>query len=559
MLSRSLLAQLHIESLAEEDNPRAVRRALQELPEKLDQMYDEAMHRIASQGRRKTQRAEQVLSWISYAERPLTIRELQHALATEAGDVEIDEEALPDEDLPVFVCGGLVTIDRESDIVRFVHYTADEYFKRIRGSRFPSAQVKIAMTCLTYLSFEGLTSSPVYPPLFKYGPPHSNDWQVQLHKYPLLQYAASFWGNHAHDTTENTLNLQILQFLQSASNVKLSSRTRRFHSSAASVYWDAELWHIETGLQLACHFRLDDIIRLLVSSGTADVNAGDGVCNPPLHIAANHGDVKAIEILIGAGADPNQRGCVGWTALHHAVLRGHANAAKILLPVTQLLSDPWGTVDAAQPLLYLATRYGRLEIAHLLVEANTDVNCMCNDGYEGKNRMTALQRAVIEHHVEIVDALLAAGADVNVPRLSYGYPYTPLMDAAAGGGLKIVESLLNAGAKVNDPVPGQALSAAAYYGHSEIVRRLLSAGEDPDGYISQQNHGRNSLKQADVGNYRGLKAVSSRVREGGTPLQNAMNQGHGEIVKLLLLANATSTMSIAQRKANWGVFRDFIY
>jgi len=151
---RFLLAKLHIECLAEENNKRAVRRALQNLPEEVDHMHDEVMRRIENQDRKKAQGAEKALSWISYAERPLTIRELQHALATESEDEEIDEDALPDENLPICVCAGLITVDLESDVVRSVHYTTGKYFRRIREIRFPTAQIKITKTCLTYLSSE---------------------------------------------------------------------------------------------------------------------------------------------------------------------------------------------------------------------------------------------------------------------------------------------------------------------------------------------------------------------------------------------------------------------
>ncbi len=147
---RFLLAKLHIECLAEENNKRAVRRALQNLPEEVDHMHDEVMRRIENQDRKKAQGAEKALSWISYAERPLTIRELQHALATESED----EDALPDENLPICVCAGLITVDLESDVVRSVHYTTGKYFRRIREIRFPTAQIKITKTCLTYLSSE---------------------------------------------------------------------------------------------------------------------------------------------------------------------------------------------------------------------------------------------------------------------------------------------------------------------------------------------------------------------------------------------------------------------
>jgi hypothetical protein len=51
-------------------------------------------------------------------------------LAVEVGESEFDEENLPEVAYMVSLCAGLVTIDKISDIVRLVHYTAQAYFER---------------------------------------------------------------------------------------------------------------------------------------------------------------------------------------------------------------------------------------------------------------------------------------------------------------------------------------------------------------------------------------------------------------------------------------------
>jgi hypothetical protein len=81
------------------------------------------------------------------------VRELQHALAVEPDDKTIDEEALVDETLMISVCAGIVTVDQESNIIRLVHYTTEEYFERKRLDNFLEVRW-IAMTCLTYLLFD---------------------------------------------------------------------------------------------------------------------------------------------------------------------------------------------------------------------------------------------------------------------------------------------------------------------------------------------------------------------------------------------------------------------
>jgi hypothetical protein len=73
MIRRFLLAQLHVELLSKKQDRKSVRRALQTLPKTLDDTYDEAMKRINYQDEEDAQLAMKVLSWISFALRPLSI------------------------------------------------------------------------------------------------------------------------------------------------------------------------------------------------------------------------------------------------------------------------------------------------------------------------------------------------------------------------------------------------------------------------------------------------------------------------------------------------------
>jgi hypothetical protein len=128
--TRFLLAQLHLDLLKAKPSFKAVRTALKNLATgsgAYDDAYNDAMKRIEGQLEEEEQLAKQVLSWISCAQRPPTVKELQHALSVEVGEPTLDEENLLLADM-VSVCAGLVTIDEASNIIRLVHYTAQEYF-----------------------------------------------------------------------------------------------------------------------------------------------------------------------------------------------------------------------------------------------------------------------------------------------------------------------------------------------------------------------------------------------------------------------------------------------
>ena len=88
------------------------------------------MERIEGQLPDEEELAKQVLSWITYAKRPLTISELEYTLAVEPEESQLDKENLCRVEDMVSVCTGLVTVDEESNIIRLVYYITQEYFER---------------------------------------------------------------------------------------------------------------------------------------------------------------------------------------------------------------------------------------------------------------------------------------------------------------------------------------------------------------------------------------------------------------------------------------------
>ena len=106
------------------------------------------MERVRSQSSDDRELAIKVLSWISCAIRPLTLEEVQHALAVRPGDDHLDKDGFPDEERLLSVCAGIVTIQRKSKTIILVHYTAQEYFKNKSDKHFPQAQGDITGAAL---------------------------------------------------------------------------------------------------------------------------------------------------------------------------------------------------------------------------------------------------------------------------------------------------------------------------------------------------------------------------------------------------------------------------
>ena len=128
-----------LESLQHKSSPRKMKLELNSLTSvashydiAYDTAYDKAMERIQGQVRDQRKLAEEALSWITCAKRPLTALELRNALAVELGESEFYEDNMPDLEDIISACAGLVTTIARSpgDVIRLVHATAKEYFER---------------------------------------------------------------------------------------------------------------------------------------------------------------------------------------------------------------------------------------------------------------------------------------------------------------------------------------------------------------------------------------------------------------------------------------------
>ena len=270
--ARFLLARLHLDSLLDKKTKKKVLATIETLPKgskALDEAYNNAIKRIEGQRHGDTTLARSVLSWITYAQRPLTTGELCHALAVELDESELDLDNIPDIEVMVSVCAGLVAIDNESNIIRLIHYTTQEYFERIRDSWNPRAQQDIASACLTYLSFDS----------FKSGSCRNDDeFERRLQKNMFLDYASRYWSQHTRAVQEQVYGLAF-RFLQNINLVACAVQTM----SVSNYVEDSQYFPRQTmGLHLTARFGLLCLSKRLLSdlggniNDLADLKDGDG-------------------------------------------------------------------------------------------------------------------------------------------------------------------------------------------------------------------------------------------------------------------------------------------
>ncbi|KAJ7284170.1 ankyrin repeat-containing domain protein [Mycena rebaudengoi] len=545
-----LLAKLHIDSLATKITVKSLREAMKNLPKDLEHTYNEAIERIESQSEEDRKIAFLALTWVANAKRPLTIAELQEAIAIEVDSKSLDPDNILDITYIVSVCGGLMVIDLADGHVRLIHYTTQGYLDSVQATKFPWAQTEITQACLTYLSFE----------TFQDLPKALNVAYSLLDRHALLEYAFRHFFTHAAGQPELQLENLILSFLGGASQWHDFWEVARFHREGDwNIPWNYDNWpknptklwfavlfnlqHIfkkllvqegpidDKPLIVASYHGYMDIVHLLIEKG-ADVNAQGGHLGNALQAASSLGHESIVHLLIEKGADVNAQGGEHGNALQAALYcQGHESIVHLLIEKGANVNAQGGHFGNA---LQAASSLGHESIVHLLIEKGANVKAQ--GGYFGNT----LQAASSSGHESIVHLLIEKGADVNAQGGRFG---NALQAASSSGHESIVHLLIEKGADVNAQggEHGNALQAASYYqGHESIIHLLIEKGADVNAQGGE--HG-NALQAASY--YQGHESIIHLLIEKGAnvnaqggrfgnALQAASSSGHGSIVHLLI-------------------------
>lgn len=264
------MAEIYLTSLEDKATPRAVRSALGQFERQvpgstevqrrrvLDKAYQQAMERITGQKAGFRTLALKVLCWITCAARPLAPLELQHALAVEAGDSELDEDNMPRIDRIVSVCAGLVTVDEESQVIRLVHYTSQEFFQVGWRVWFPTAHDDMATVCITYLSFKHFETGLCLS---------YEEYKERLRIYQLYLYAVFYVGQHLHKASPKARQ-ELIGFFEAGPALEASIQAweigdqRPDEVSHSSEWFDPQ--KKRDALFLATCLGLEDVIQLLL-------------------------------------------------------------------------------------------------------------------------------------------------------------------------------------------------------------------------------------------------------------------------------------------------------
>ncbi|KAI0155915.1 ankyrin repeat-containing domain protein [Pestalotiopsis sp. NC0098] len=465
-----LLAKLHLDALKGKTSPRQLKKTLSNLATGRDayhEAYVDTMQRIHGQLLDQKELAMNALMWIVYAKRPLKTSELQHALGVELDELEFFEDNLPDLDDIVTACCGLVTVDEESNIIRLIHYTTQEFFDRRGSEIFPNAQAQIANVCLTYLSFDVFNSG------------HCNsreEFEQRLADYPLFDYASGNWG---HFALSGQVDSELIQnLLDRPAHVQACGQALmeadplgRLRPRTEDEHWS----HIPfrtSSLHLAAYFGLTSIMSRILDVLDADIQ--DSMQRTPVCYAALNGHQAAVGLLLERNCEPSMADSKGWAPVFWATMKGHEAVVRLLLE-NGAQTDQKDEHECTA--LCLAAYEGHESVVRLLLDHGAYIETADEYG------RSILSMAAITGHQAVVRVLLYRGAKVeSMDRFGRTPLYSSLLLRGSGSGrTRVVEMLLEHDAMVNTRCTSWGhtpLMLAAENNHSDVIKLLLTSGAD---------------------------------------------------------------------------------
>lgn len=217
----------------------------------------------------------------------------------------------------------------------------------------------------------------------------------------------------------------------------LSCETSNSNSNSNSICCDNSTYtsSVNGRLSLAVWRGQLELVKLLISQESIDINSVDEYGNTAIVLAAMNGHIEIIKYLTNHGGNI------------HSITNDDCNAVIVV------------------------AMYGQLETLTYLISQGVNSKSSNSYGY------TALMVAVENNHTEIVKYLISVKADCTAVNV---FGSNSITIAAACGHLEIIKILDQHGVNYADKYGYTALMVAAKYGFYEVVRYLLGSSERSD-------------------------------------------------------------------------------
>ena len=262
--------------------------------------------------------------------------------------------------------------------------------------------------------------------------------------------------------------------------------------------------------------------------------------NNLVHLAAKKGHTRLLHLLIDQYGSMalTQRGSHGFLAMHHAARGGHLECVQLLLTYSNnglFDDDEWGNNP-----IHWATRSGNPKVLQRMADQYYPHIFALSAG----NGLRPLQIAIHLEHVDCIECILETCPDTIKLKDKVGQN---AIHHAAGMGKTEILNVLIPWAEPEDLLAqddkgNTALHLAAGRGHKAVVEVLLNTSEEILGIKNDFSSNAAHLAAA-FGHLpilkqimrRDMKTILEAERRGKTPLHAALQAGHVECVKWLLI------------------------
>lgn len=607
------------------------------MPRTLDETYKRMLLAIEDMYQVDARKA---LMWLTLSERPISVAELAEACSisfTDGDDIYVEDNGKVAKGAIEGLLGvisSMVVVEQgpikpskprlgqELDYkfshellfqnIRLAHFSVKEYLisrpkddKEVTRYQIleSEAHTALAQDCCAYIMyFTGSPSAKSW--LEKEAMPKQSSDPRSLGSqnflsdftpaYPLLPYAVRYWHIHQAQVEQGgwrskphcNLHLRLLENEDArvswlrlvdlkgsmhdyAFRPPMSPRggegegeavtVANYHDGTTPLYWAAVLGFQQT------------LSALYLPTSTLDLDRVAGRYGTALQAAAYFGHYTIVQMLLQAGADVNKLGGYYNTALVAAAILERPKRTQVSQyeKIVEVLLRAGAKPNIEEGLrnyrtaLITAVKAGNTNIVEMLLAAGADVNVIIAMEYTERSQLeegsedeeTALLIAIWEGSVEMVNILIEAGADVNMEVRKRDKPITPLFTAVLRGRLPVIEMLIWKGAGVGGNGLGvyKAMSRKSRH-KAAIAAVLLSAGVRLGATVPPLFYAIHAGSEESVRMLLGANAdvnrhVSvDRYGPANTPLMLAAVLGQDNLVQLLLAAGADANgYSIASK------------
>ena len=535
-----------------------IRQTLRDLPVGLVQTYERILLKISEFPLPRQEIALRAFKWTVCSRRPMSAEELQEAVAFDISDRSWDRDKIPDKDLMIETCRGLLVRDKEDGAVRFAHYTVQQYLLSVPaiGTLFQisprsEAEAFVGGICVTYLDFSDFeTQVALRTPnvqlehlgVLKVGGPVSIPTVLGIGKW-LLDIPYRLLGGKAKTAP---LDIDYGKYL-TPNRPKRPQAPSTLTKKYRLLEYVVEYWMDHTQvLELA----LNEKLRRLAMYKTLSFEFrpwglnqhfgpyGCGACPDPtkakelpfmslFHYAAHAGHWSLMESLV-------TEYCQHEHPFDETILIACRQGKDLI--VRNLMRKIKFDISDGRAINVAATA-GQADILKYFLDPNELASSF---NVSPTNASSLLNIAAINGHENVVDiifnycegpkALYVNDVDKHTGR-------TALFSAVMNGHENVVRKLLAGGARTKT-TETTAIHIAAEYGHQDILRILFkTATKNPD--IHSLTRVNDSESDSETSDFILQDCLAVYDTEGDLPLHKAARNGYSAAVETILELNPT--------------------